>query len=510
MTYRNIRNSGLALVVMAVMGTAWADQPHELVILHSNDTHSQIDPGSDRLGGVARRKTLVDSVRAVRGDHMMLVDAGDVVQGTLFFTLYGGEVENKLMDALGYDLRILGNHEFDNGAEELARKIADTKSTWIATNYDMRGTELGKKFVPYVIREVDGRRIGFIGLNLEPKGMISEGNYNGVNYLDLYKAANSTAWHLKHNEGVDLVVALTHIGYAPTGTGTSDMELASRSEDIDIIIGGHSHTVVDPAKGDLPWRVPNAAGDTILVTQTGKSGRNMGEVVINLDNLTSTYRLIPVTERLDATPQPEIEAIIAPYRQGVDSLMTVPIAQSARALENTDAALLNFVADYIRLRGSQLTDNVDFGITNKGGIRSGLPKGKVSEGMVINMLPFNNRVEVIEISGKDLAENFDIMAQQGGNGLSSEVDVEYDPATNKCTRITINGQPLDPDRTYRVATIDYLANGGDYMAPLTRGTKVAYSPDILSKDIIKWLKTDYKGKKINPDTKARMYPAKNR
>lgn len=493
-----------AAVLSAVALTA--QDNNRLVILHTNDTHSQIEPGDDGLGGIARRKTLIDSIRGAE-QNVLLVDAGDMVQGTLYFTLYGGEVENRLADVLGYDLRILGNHEFDNGAEALAGKIAPTKSTWLATNYDMRGTELGKKFVPYAIKEYGGRRLGFIGLNLVPKGMISEGNYNGVNYLDLYKAANSTAWHLKHNEGVDIVVALTHIGYEPTGTGTSDLELAARSEDIDIIIGGHSHTVVDPAKGNLPWRVANAAGDTILIAQTGKAGRNLGRIDVDLDNLTATYSLLPVTARLDAVPQPEVEAIIAEYRPGVDSLMTVPITRSKRALSNEEAPLLNFVADYIKLRGEEISDGpVDFALTNKGGIRRGLPKGKVSEGIIINMLPFNNRVEVIEISGKDLAENFDIMALQGGNGLSAEVDVVYDPATSRCTTVTIGGLTLDPTRTYRVATIDYLANGGDYMAPLTRGVKVASSPSILSKDIVAWLRGPFKGKQIDPDTRTRMRP----
>lgn len=495
-----------AAAALAAVSVVWAAPDNKLVIMHSNDTHSQIDPGSDGLGGVARRKVLIDSIRAAE-PNTLLVDAGDMVQGTLFFTLYGGEVENRIADLLGYDLRILGNHEFDNGAEQLADKIKDTKSVWLATNYDMSGTELGEKFVPYTIKEYGGKRIGFIGLNLDPKGMISEGNYNGVCYLDLYKAANSTAWHLKHNEDTDMVIALTHIGYEPTGTGTSDLELAAKSEDIDIIIGGHSHTVVGP--GARPWRVPNAAGDTILITQTGKAGRNLGVVTIDLDNLDTDYTLIPVTERLDAKTDSKVEEAIAPYRHGVDSLMTVPIATTGMKFEPEGAPILNLVADYIALRGSQLIGRpVDFALTNKGGIRTGLPKGKVSEGMIINMLPFNNRVQVLEIKGSDLADNFDIMAVQGGNGVSSEADITYDPETLKTVSATIGGRPLDPDRTYTVATIDYLAHGGDYMEPLTRGELVAESPTILSKDFVRWLRTSMKDKKLKAPNIARMHPVK--
>ena len=478
-----------------------------LVILHSNDTHSQIDPTAEDLGGILRRKVLIDSIRAVE-PNVLLVDAGDVVQGTLFFTLYGGEIENALMDSLRYDYRILGNHEFDNGAEELAAKIKNTKSKWISTNYDMRGTELGKKFQPYDTLTVDGRKIGIIALNLQPKGMISEGNYNGVNYLDLYKAANSTAWHLKHNDGCDLVVALTHIGYEPSGSGTSDVELARNSEDIDIIVGGHSHTVIDPEhpRSETPWLVTNAAGRPVLVTQTGKSGRNLGQITVDLDNLTADYKLIPVTKRLDDRIDKSLARAIEPYRAGVDSLMNVPIARTSRELSETGSDILNFLADFIRKRGEELAPGVDFAIINKGGIRRGLPKGKVSEGMIIQMLPFNNRVEVIDVKGSDLAENFDIMARTGGNGVSKGVEVTFDPETYKATSILINGQPLDPEKTYRVATIDYLANGGDYMQPLTRGTKVAFAPQILNKEFISYLRSDYSRKKINPSADERMHP----
>ena len=232
-----LRTVALA-AAMASVAMCWSAPDNKLVIMHTNDTHSQVEPDDKGLGGIARRKTLIDSVRAAE-PNTLLVDAGDMVQGTLFYYLYKGDVENRLADMLGYDMRILGNHEFDNGAEDWARRMKDTKSTWLSTNYDLREAEMGKKFVPYTIREVGGRKIGFIGLNLDPDGIIAPGNYNGVKYLDLYKAANATAWYLKNIEHCDMVVALTHIGYEPTETGTSDLELAAKSEDIDIIIGGH-------------------------------------------------------------------------------------------------------------------------------------------------------------------------------------------------------------------------------------------------------------------------------
>lgn len=494
-----------AVTAMAVPAGFAADR---LVILHTNDTHSQIDPDDNTdLGGVLRRKVLIDSVRAVE-PNVMVIDAGDVVQGSLFFNLYGGDVENKLMDAMGYDIRILGNHEFDNGSEELAKKIKDTKSQWLSTNYKITLPGLKEKFAPYTTRTFDGKKIGFIALNLDPKGIVSEGNYDGIEYMDLYDAANATAWYLKNLDGCDMVVAITHIGYEPTATGTSDLQLAPRSRDIDIIIGGHSHTVIDPAAKDAhkPYLVPNANGDFVLVTQTGKSGRNLGEITIDLDKLTSDYRLIPVNKRLDNRLDPKTAAIIAPYRRGVDSLMNVKVARSAIELRNDQPAMLNFVADFIKVRGDELAPNVDFAMTNKGGLRRSLPKGDITEGQVMMALPFNNKVEVIDITGKDLLENFDVMALYGGNGVSKEVDITYDPKTHKCVKALINGKPVDPKKTYRLATIDYLANGGDYMTPLTRGVKVAASKNILSTDILHWMRTALKGKTINPSTAERMRP----
>lgn len=237
-----------SFIISVTAGAMMMFAPHsvsaqKLVLLHTNDTHSQIDPTSKNLGGVERRKALIDSVRAAE-PNVLLIDAGDMVQGTLFFSLYGGEVEQKVMNRLGYDIQIMGNHEFDNGIDSLAHVYRGLEADIISTNYDVRATPLNGLVKPYVIKQVGDKRVGFIGINLDPKGMISDRNYTGLKYLDAIKAANSTAWHLKHNEGVDRVIAITHIGYE-ADRGVTDPELVAASEDIDLIIGGHSHTVID-------------------------------------------------------------------------------------------------------------------------------------------------------------------------------------------------------------------------------------------------------------------------
>ena len=482
---------------------ALAAQASGLVILHTNDTHSQIDPADDGLGGVGRRKVVIDSVRAAES-NVLLVDAGDIVQGTLYFNLYGGEVENKLMNMLGYDMRILGNHEFDNGVDSLAATLRDARSQLLATNYDLSRSALAGLFDKYSIREVDGRRIGFIAINLQPKGMISDGNYDGVEYLDAIEAANASAWWLKHVEGCDMVVAITHIGYAPS-MPPGDFMLAQASADIDVIIGGHSHDLIDPDGGKYRWRVPNRNGRDVLVAQVGKAGKNIGKIDIDLDSLTASYSIIPIDARLDGRLDPAVAELLAPYRAGVDSLMRVPVGRTAVELGQTSPELLNFLTDIVLEQGRQLAPGVEFALLNKGGIRRGLPKGVITEGQIKTMLPFNNRIQVIDILGSDLVAAFEQMARVGGNGVSDEVRAtfDYDGKTATLATVAINGEAIDPNRTYRVATIDYIANGGDYMPTLANHTLVAESPTVVYDDVLAYLRK-LKNKKIKPSATVRF------
>lgn len=477
----------------------------KLVIVATNDTHSQIDPDDKDNGGILRRKVLVDSIRRAN-DNVLLVDAGDAVQGTLYFNIYKGEVEHKMMNFLDYDIAILGNHDFDNGVDTLAKYLRTDSATWLTTNYDLSQSALNGMFKPYTVRQFGDKKVGFIGINLRPEGMIDEGNYDGVEYLDPLKAANSTAWHLKHNEGVDYVVAVTHIGYRPKDE-FGDVDLAVSSEDIDLIIGGHSHDTINPTTPQkLNYRLVNAAGDTVVVTQSAKAGRLVAEITLDLDNGDIDYRLIPVNSRLDTAIKPEWRDIIAPYRHGVDSLMRVWVTKASRPMPNDQPALLNFVTDFVKAEGDRLNGGkpVDLALLNVGGLRTSLPKGKVSEGMIINMMPFNNHIVNIDIKGSDLLDALNISAaRRGGDGLSAGSQAVI--VDGACSEVIINGHPLDPERTYRVATINYLANGGDYLKPLKKGKLVARSEDVLYNDLLRYLRTTLKGRAIPYDPTPRMH-----
>lgn len=503
--------SAAVFTALSIALTAWCkpDSDNRLVLLHTNDTHSQITPNDRNLGGVLRRQVLIDSVRAAER-NVLLIDAGDAVQGTLYFSLFGGEVERKLMNELGYDIQILGNHEFDNGLESLAEQWSQLGATRLSTNYNLKGTPLEGLFVPYVIRDKGGKRIAFIGLNLKPEGMIAAKNCEGVEFLDVIEAANSTAWHLKHNEGADMVVAVTHIGYSGM-PGANDVELARKSSNIDIIIGGHSHTLVSPDNLTGPAsKVANAVGDSVIIAQNGKGGQWLGEIVIDLNNLTATSHLLPVDVRLDDRINPATAAILEPYRHSVDSILNIRLAKSPVAFAQGSPELLNWVTDLVDAHAGTMTDGrkVDLTIMNKGGIRCGFEKGVITKGVMMQMLPFDNKIELLDIRGEDLLEALGVMASRGGDCVSRNVRVVFDPDTRKVLTATVNGKPIDPDETYLLATIDYLANGGDYMKPLTNAIRIASSPNVLYEDVIHELTHGKSAaRKFKADTTRRMSAA---
>lgn len=477
-----------------------------LVILHTNDTHSQIEPDRHDMGGIVRRKVLVDSVRGVH-DNVLLVDAGDAVQGSLYYTLFSGETERKLMNAMGYDIRLLGNHEFDKGMDVLAREWKQIDGVRLSTNYDFDDTPLDGLFVPSVIKEYNGHKVGFIGINLDPEGIIAEHNYEGLEYEDAVEAANEEAARLK-KEGAEMVIAITHIGYS-NEKDYDDVTLARKSKDIDVIIGGHSHTLVTPtASADAPkWLIKNANGKDVTVVQTGSTGSYLGEVDINLASHDVSAKVIPVTSRLDSRADSTFAAIITPYRHKVDSVRGIVIGNAPVDLLKRSPEQLNFFSDFVMNEGQKLSGNipVDLSIMNKGGLRSDLPAGTVTNGTIIDIAPFDNYIVVMEIEGDDLIDTFKILASQEGQGVSANVKALFDPSTHELNSVTISGKPIDPERTYRLATIDYLADGNDYMTPLKEGEIVAKSKNVLFEDMIEAIKAGRLNNALaHPDHNERM------
>lgn len=270
----------IQLVIILLLATLCLNA-QELVILHTNDTHSQITPqttGAGKgLGGYERREQYINKVRA-ENKNVILLDAGDFSQGTPYFTIFKGDVEIELMNALGYDAVCLGNHEFDNGQQELARRIDNAKFPFVCANYDFKAGEspLAGKVKPYTIIEREGKKIGIIGVLTTLKGLVSPKNTEGIKYEHPYKIINTLALELKKREKCDLVILLTHVGYDHgREQSPSDDMLAANSENIDIIIGGHSHTYIKK-----PAVIKNKLGKNVIVVTAGEKGENVGRLDI--------------------------------------------------------------------------------------------------------------------------------------------------------------------------------------------------------------------------------------
>lgn len=249
-----------------------------LVILHTNDWHSRIDPfpldGSKYagLGGAARRAALIKSIRQEE-EQVLLLDAGDVFQGTPYFNMYGGALEYKLMTEMGYDAMTLGNHDFDNGLEGIVRQMPLAGFDIVNANYDFTDTILAGKISPYRIVRKGKLKVGIIGVGIELKGLVPDGLCRNVIYQDPVAKANYWAAYLKNEEKCHLVICLSHLGYSYAGDKVSDLTLAAASEHIDLVIGGHTHTFLD-----APVEVLNKAGKKVTVNQVGWGGMVLGRV----------------------------------------------------------------------------------------------------------------------------------------------------------------------------------------------------------------------------------------
>jgi 5'-nucleotidase len=247
-----------------------------ITILHTNDTHSQIDPlpANDKnagKGGVARRATLVKRIRK-ENPNTLLIDAGDVLQGTPYFNFYKGEVEYKAMSAIGYDVGTLGNHEFDNGVNALAAALKFANFDIVSANYDVKGTVLESRVKPYVVKTVGGIRIGLFGLGISPTALITAENFKGVTYIDPVIAARDVVKKLREQERCALVVCMSHLGYYADGKA-GDSFVASQIDGIDFIASGHTHTFMEK-----PVMQKQPCGANTLIFQVGKSGIYVGRV----------------------------------------------------------------------------------------------------------------------------------------------------------------------------------------------------------------------------------------
>tara|TARA_B100000768_G_C11280085_1_gene378050 strand:+ start:2501 stop:3409 length:909 start_codon:yes stop_codon:yes gene_type:complete len=285
-----IKKAGLGIAITSIVPLDLFSFNKDIVkisILHTNDIHSHIDPfvsGRNKgLGGLVQLSSLVNKIKSEE-KNVLLLDSGDIFQGTPYFNKFGGELEFKLMSKIGYDCSTMGNHDFDNGLNGFEEQLIHTNFPFICTNYDFKNTILEGKTKNHAIFHKEGVKIGVIGLGIELKGLVDPRLYKNVKYLDPIEAGNKMAKYLKHDQNCDIVICLSHLGFKYKRDKVSDQVLAKETSNIDVILGGHTHTFLKK-----PINLKNKNGKNVLINQVGFGAIKLGKIDIFISKSESSF-----------------------------------------------------------------------------------------------------------------------------------------------------------------------------------------------------------------------------
>lgn len=291
---------GLGTLTSAFQNLEKSPENVKIVILHTNDVHSHLepfpmnDPKFAGLGGVERRAAMIKKIRSEE-QHVIVLDAGDIFQGTPYFNMYGGEAEIKLMSAMGYDASAIGNHDFDGGLDNLAKQLQHATFPLLCANYDFTGTPMEGKTQPYKIFIMDGVKVGVFGLGIEMAGLIDSRLYGKTVYQDPMIKSAEMVNELRDKQKCDVVICLSHLGCKYENDKISDFVLAKKSRGIDIIIGGHTHTLLEN-----PVNVRNRENENVVVAQVGWAGIRLGKIEIFTDKKSKSKKITAVTTPINS------------------------------------------------------------------------------------------------------------------------------------------------------------------------------------------------------------------
>lgn len=506
---------GFKISVAGAQATA-----HSVRFLHTNDHHAQIEPiSSSYHGGVSRRKTLIDAVRAeVAGkpagqQDLLLLDAGDVFQGTLYFTKYQGLADLDFYKRMGYQAMAVGNHEFDAGQKALAAFVNAAAPTFPVLSANLvvdAASDLAKDLAAAgnsikantIFTLVSGKKVGVFGLTTPDTAVLSNVGA-GVSFRDPVEVAKEQVTALQAAK-VDYIIALTHLGYEV------DKALAAATSGINVIIGGHSHTPLAPqplAAGPYPTPVTNTAGKTTMVVTDWEWGRWLGDFVVSFDADGNVTELVAGSQRREVisdklnpnaaangivTPDAEFEKLINDtYKPPIAEILTRPTGATANVVLNGERAdvrtketnLGDLVADAMlaKARATDSDTKPKVAITNGGGVRASIQTGDITYGEVLTVLPFGNTLARTDITGAQLIAALEngvgqVETAQGRfpqiAGFRFSYIVSRAPGSRvQSVEIEINGKyvPLDLKATYRVITNNFMLTGGDGYATFAQG-----------------------------------------
>lgn len=471
---RRLSNLLVALsLAVSLPGMAIA-QPIEITILHTNDTHDHLLPYDTRhhknLGGIARRSTLIKRLKA-KHPRTLVLDAGDTFQGTPLFTFFNGAADYDALDRAGYDATTVGNHDLDDGLENLEKQDAHRHFKIISTNLLDPATHQ-PIFVGSTVYDLEGVKVGVFGvLGDDGLAAVAAKNQQGFLFVSPTKMAQAAADDLRKRS--DLVVMLSHSGL------DEDLDLAKHVSGIDVIVGGHSHTKVEH-----PKVVANGSWKT-LVLQAFQWGEYLGELDLTVDQGHITRyagNLLPVTAELPEDPK--VAEVVAKYEDQIADRMNAVVGAAPNGLSgdgkySRDSELGDWTADVMRSAAT-----ADIGVMNAGGLRASLQPGPVKVGDIFSIYPFDNALVTIDVDGQLLTQIVTTEAAKAHEaGALQYSNLTFRMEKGQATDIRVGGEPIDPARTYRVATIDYIAQGNDKHVLFTKGQHYQATGQLL-RDVV--------------------------
>ncbi|MBB2780474.1 UNVERIFIED_ORG: 5'-nucleotidase [Rhizobium esperanzae] len=489
-------------------GAAFAD--YELNILHINDFHSRIESinkfdstcsaeeegKKECFGGAARLKTAIDQRRqALSGKNVLLLNAGDNFQGSLFYTTYKGAAEAEFLNMMKFDAMTVGNHEFDDSEDGLATFLDKVQFPVVTANVKATAaSKLGDRIKPSLVIDVGGQKIGIVGAVTNDTPELSSPGPN-VTIGDDVQSITSAVQDLK-GQGVNKIIALTHVGYP------RDLAFIAKIPDVDVVVGGHSHSLLsntDPkAEGPYPTMVDNPGGYKVPVVQAASYSKYLGDIVVNFDDngVVKDAKGDPILIDSSFTPDPAVVTRVTELAKPIEELRKKVIGSSEGPIEGDrkvcrvkECSMGNLVADAMLDRTKN--QGVTIAVQNGGGLRASIDGGDVTQGEVITVLPFQNTLATFEATGADIVKALDngvSQIDQGAGRFPQVAGLKFSfdqskPVGGRVSDIKVKEgdsfAPIDQAKTYKLATNNFMRAGGDGYSMFKDG-KNAYDfgPDL--------------------------------
>ncbi|WP_045679138.1 bifunctional metallophosphatase/5'-nucleotidase [Martelella endophytica] len=482
-----------ASVVLASTGSAFAD--FDLEILHNNDFHSRFDSingydsacsaedetAGECFGGAARLLTAVNETRdalEAEGKNVILLNAGDNFQGSLFYTTYKGAMEAEFMNMLGYDAMTVGNHEFDDSEDGLKTFLDIVTFPVVTANVKTNADSTVSGMIePSIVLDIDGEKVGIIGAVTNDTPELASPGKN----IDITVDVDAITAEVKKltDEGVNKIIALTHVGYP------RDLAAIAVIPGVDVVVGGHSHTLLsntdEKAEGPYPTMVDNPDGYQVPVVQANQYGKYLGDldVVFNDDGVVTSAKGDPILLDASFEPDADVTAWIAEKAKPIEALKTREVGESTAQIVGDrnvcraeECSMGNLVADAMLARVKD--QGITLAIQNGGGVRASIDEGPVTMGEVLTVLPFQNTIATFQLKGSDVVaalENGLSQIEEGAgrfpqvSGMKYTYDLSKEPGSRVVSVEVADGNggfaPIEPETVYGVVTNNFMRSGGD-------------------------------------------------